>query len=114
MSKRIKRVNQLIKQEISQILLREIDSLKNTLVTVTRAETTPDLRESKIFLSVIPDENTNKIIKFLNRNIYRLQQKINKRLHMKPVPKIKFVQDKITKEAERIERILEQLKKKEE
>jgi len=69
MSKRIKRVNQLIKQEISQILLREIDSLKDTLVTVTRAETTPDLRESKIFLSVIPEENTNKIIKFLNRKL---------------------------------------------
>ncbi len=113
MTRRIKRVNQLIKQEISQILLREIETPKNTLVTVTRVESTPDLRESKVFISVIPEENKDKLITFLNRRIYGLQQGINKRLKMKIVPKIRFVEEKKTAEAARIEEILEGLKNKE-
>jgi ribosome-binding factor A len=110
-SKRIKRVNQLIKCEISQILLREIDYPKDILVTVTRAETSPDLRESRVFISIMPEENGKKIIQFLNRRIYCLQQKINKKLKMKPVPKITFCEEKKTKEAARIEKILDELKK---
>jgi ribosome-binding factor A len=111
MSKRIQRVNQLIKREISQIILREIDSPKDTLITVTRVETTPNLIESRVFISVLPEENCEKIIKFLKKIIYQLQQKINKKLKMRPVPKIIFMEEKKTAEAARIEKILDELKK---
>ena len=110
MSKRIQRVNQLLKREVSQLLLKEVEPPKDTLITVTRAETTSDLRVSRIFISIIPEENREKIIKFLNRKIYYLQQKINKRLRMKPVPKIIFMEEEKTKTAARIEKILEELK----
>lgn len=112
MSRRIQRVNQLIKQEISKLILREIEGPKDTLITVTRVSSTPDLRESKVFISIIPEENKNKTFLSLNRKIYQLQQKINKRLKMKIVPKIVFVEEKMTASAARIEEILEELKKK--
>ena len=111
MSKRIQRVNQLIKKELGQILLREVEFPADTLVTVTRVETSPDLREGKIFISVIPEVKTTRIIDFLNRKIYFLQQKLNKRLKMKFIPKIEFREEKETREAGRIEEILEKLKK---
>ncbi len=111
MSKRIQRVNQLMRQEISQLLLREIDLPKNILVTVTRVETASDLSQSRVFLSAIPEESIDKVISLLNKKIYWLQQKINKRLVMKRVPRIKFTEDKRTTEAGRIEKILEELKK---
>ena len=78
MGKRIQRVNQLIKKELGQILLREIEFPADTLVTVTRVETSPDLREGKIFISVIPEIKTTRIIDFLNRKIYFLQQNLIK------------------------------------
>ena len=112
MSRRIQRVNQLIKQEISRIILREIDGPKDTLITVTRVSSTSDLRESRVFISVIPEENKAKAFLSLNRKIYHLQQEINKRLKMKIVPKIIFVEEKMTASAARIEEILEGLKKK--
>jgi len=141
-SKRIQRVNALIKREISQLLLREIEFPSDTLLTVTRVETSPDLLESKVFISVIftpyrpapyakfiksekptaslgggagaePEKEIKKIVDFLNRRIYFLQQKINQRLKMKPIPKIKFLEEGKTSEAGRIEEILEQLKNKE-
>lgn len=113
MSKRIQRVNQLMRREVSQLLLREFEFPKDILVTVTRTETTPDLKESKIFISVMPEEEIEKIIQILNKKIYFLQQKINKRLKMKLLPKLKFLPEKMTVEAGRIEEILEKLKKEE-
>jgi len=111
MSKRIQRVNQLIKKEISQLLLREIEFPSGILVTVTRVETSPDLKDSHILVSAIPEEKQKRAFEILNKNIYILQQKLNKRLKMRPIPKIKFLEEKKTAEAGRVEEILEELKK---
>jgi ribosome-binding factor A len=111
MSKRIQRVNQLIKKELGQILLREVEFPKDVFVTVTRVETSADLVQAKIFLSCLPDNETPKILTFLNRQIYNIQQKLNKRLKMKFIPRIEFREEKETREAGRIEEILEELKK---
>ena len=112
MSERIQRVNQLIKKEFSQILLREVDFPKDILVTITRVDTSPNLRESKVFISTVPEDKAQRVLKILNQEIYELQQKINRRLKMRPVPRIKFSEERETAEAGRIEEILEKLKSK--
>jgi len=110
MSKRIQRVNALIKRELSQLILKELDFPLDILVTLTRVETTSDLRDTNVWISIIPDEKNKKIIEILDKNIYFLQQKLNKRLKMRLLPKIKFLEEKKTKEASRVEEILEKLK----
>lgn len=114
MSKRIQRVNQLIKKELSQIILKEIEFPSDVLVTVTRVETTSNLIESKVYVSVMPEEKTSKVFQILNRQVYELQQKLNQRLQMRPIPRIKFIEEKETKEAGKIEEILEKIKNKQE
>lgn len=111
--KRIQRVNQLIKKEISQIILREIDFLPHLLVTVTKVETSDDLQDSNVFVSVLPEESRRKTIDFLSRRIGFLQGKINQALRMRPLPRLRFLEEKETSEAGRIEELLEQLKKQE-
>lgn len=113
MKKRIARVNQLIKKELSQILLREGEFPKDVLVTITRVETTVNLRESKVFLSVWPEEKRKKFLENLSKKVYFLQQKLNQRLKIKIIPKILFLEEKRMAEAEKIEKILEKLKKEE-
>ena len=112
MSKRIQRVNQLIKKEFSQILLREVDFPKDILVTITRVDTSPNLRESKVFISTVPEDKGQLVLKDLNQKVYELQQKINRRLKMRPVPRIRFSEERETSEAGRIEELLEKLKSK--
>ncbi len=56
MSKRIPQVNQLIKKELSQIIQREIDFSPDVLVTLTRVDTSSDLMEAKIYISVLQEE----------------------------------------------------------
>lgn len=113
MSQRIPQVNQLIKKELSQIIYREIDFPLDVLVTLTRVETTFDLGEAKIFISSFPTEKSKNVLLTLDKNIYQLQQILNHRLRMRPIPRIRFVEEKETAEAGHIEEILATLKKEE-
>ncbi|OGZ17418.1 MAG: ribosome-binding factor A [Candidatus Nealsonbacteria bacterium RBG_13_37_56] len=111
MSKRIEKVNVLIKKELSLILLKEVDFSKNALVTITRVEAAPNLSEVKIYVSTMPDNQTDKVHEILKRRVYDIQQCLNKRLKMRPIPKIEFKKEEKTKQADRVEGLLEQLKK---
>jgi ribosome-binding factor A len=111
MSKRILRINQLLKNQVSQVLLRDFEPPVGVLVTVTRVETSSDLSQTKVFVSVVPKEKQQIVISALSKKIFRLQQELNKKMKIRPVPKIRFVKEKKTEEAERIEQILQKLKK---
>ena len=108
------RVNQLIKKELSKILLQEIDFPRGILATMTRVETSVNLQESKIYISVFPEKEGVKILEILNKSVYRLQQKLNRRLKMRPLPRIRFAEEKATAEAGRIEELIEKIHKKNE
>jgi ribosome-binding factor A len=54
--KRLDRVNQLIKEEISTLLQRELKDPRLGFVTVTEVETSKDLRQAKVFVSVLGDD----------------------------------------------------------
>jgi ribosome-binding factor A len=54
--KRLDRVNQLIKEEISTLLQRELKDPRLGFVTVTEVETAKDLRVAKVFVSVLGDQ----------------------------------------------------------
>ena len=110
MSKRIDRVNQLIKQTLSRLLLKELDFDKEVLITITRVNTAPDLSKSIVLVSVMPEEKIEQVMRSLHKNIYHLQQKVNKKLVMKRVPKIIFREEIKTREADRIEKLLDELK----
>ncbi len=111
MGNRLQRVNQLIKKELGQIFLREVEFPQEVLSTITRVETSPNLIEAKIFVSTFPENRSPEVLKILNSQVYQLQQKLNKRLKMRPIPKIEFFEEKKTAEAGQIEEILSRIKK---
>jgi len=112
-SKRILRVNSLIKKELSRIILREIEFPKGVLATITRTETYANLEESNVFVSVLPESKSQEAFRILNKNIYFLQKILDKKLRMRPIPKIRFLKEEATVEAARIEEILQKLKNEE-
>lgn len=113
MNPRIPKVNQLIQEELGEILLRELELPDGALVTVTRVDATGNLQEAKVYISVMPEASQQDVFAVLQRNIYDIQQMINKRLRMRPVPRIRWVVETKTSEAQRIEELLEKMKKKE-
>lgn len=105
MGKRIERVNKLLKEQINNILLREID-FEGVLVTITDVETTPDLRYCNMKISVMPENKEKIILKKIENQIYGIQKTLNKKLNMRPVPKIKFKIDQDVKKLHKIDEIL--------
>jgi len=90
MSLRIEKVNELIKQEVGKIILSEMNFSTDVMVTVMRAEVSKDLRYADVFISVLPFEKKEKVKEALEENIYFIQKILNKKLFMKPLPRIKF------------------------
>ena len=113
MPHRIQRINQLIREQISQILLKEFDIPLGTLITITRVETSKDLENSKLYISVLPEKETQGILDLLNRRNYFFHKRLKKILKIKIIPNIEFRKDERTAQADRIEEILEKLKKEE-
>jgi ribosome-binding factor A len=111
MENRVPGVNQLIKRELSGIILKEIEFPQDTLVTLTRVETSSNLIESKIYVSVIPESRQDAVMKLLRGQVYFLQQLLNDRLRMRPIPKIIFVKEEETVRAGKVEELLEELKR---
>lgn len=112
-SNRVEKVNSLLKREISKIIQREIAFPDGAMATLTRVEATSNLIEAKVYVSTFPEDKSGEVLKILNKEVFDIQQKINKKLNMRPIPKIIFIKDEITKKAGRIEELLEQLKNKE-
>ena len=111
MNLRLKKVNELIKQEVGDLVARELDLSREILITVTKAVVSPDLRYADILVSVLPAEKKLSTLRSLNKNVYSLQQKLNKKLTMKPVPKIRFELDKTGEYVSRIDKVIEEIHK---
>lgn len=107
MSHRLEKINELIKQELGKIILEEEEFGSGVLATIMGVETSQDLLHTNVFLSCYPTKAGEEVLESLTWHIFGLQQRLNKKLKMHPVPKIRFVLDKTEAEAEKIEKIIE-------
>lgn len=106
---RIEKINKLIKQQISEMLIRELSLKPGIFLTVSKVDTTRDLRYTRIFLSIFPEREANYVLETLKKELYRLQGALNKKLSMKPLPKIEFYQDTTESKADEVEKILKKI-----
>jgi len=111
MTKRIAQINGLLKKELSVIIAKGEGFDRNTLITITRVETTNDLSLAKVFISIMPEEKSPEIMDFLKKNIYHIQQELNNKLFIKRVPKIAFYPETKTAQAGKIEELIEKIHK---
>lgn len=106
---RAERLNELIRKEVGEIIFNTLDTEPGVLVTVTRVITNANLFTAEVFISVYPSNKAEEILKKLGRSIYEIQQLLNKKLKVRPVPKIIFKYDKNPEEASKIENILKEI-----
>lgn len=111
MTNRILKVNEVIKEELGKIIYSKIDISKNILITITRVKVLPNLSQAFVYISVIGGDE-KEIFNILEKNIYHIQQHLNKRLNMRPIPKIIFKLEKETEKAAKVEELLEKIKEK--
>jgi ribosome-binding factor A len=92
---RIERVNQLIRQELSQLLQRGTkDPRLSGYISINSVETTPDLRHAKVFVSCICDEEKKKeILAALGHSSGFFRSELAKHLTMRRVPELHYTWD---------------------
>jgi len=110
---RVAQVQRLMKEELSKILFREVEMPEGAVVTLTRVDASPNLQQAKVYISVVPDEKGKDVLRVLKQSIYDIQQDLNEKLVMRPVPKIQWMLETATAEAQRIEELLDRIKKEE-
>ena len=111
---RIEKLQELIKQEMSKMLLREIKDPRIGFVTVTDVEMTGDLREAKIFVSVMGDEKKVKdSLKGLQSAVGFIRREIGRRIRLRFTPEISFALDTSLDYSEHIQKILLDIEKQE-
>ncbi len=110
--KRADKVADLIKAELSEILLRQINDPQVKGITVTNVKVTDDLRQARVFF-VRMGENvcSEETIKGLHRAVGFLRRELGKRLQLRYVPEIKFMFDESFEYGDRIDRLLVEIKK---
>ncbi|HET9491182.1 MAG TPA: 30S ribosome-binding factor RbfA [Methylomirabilota bacterium] len=108
--KRLDRVNQLIREEISLLLQRELKDPGLGFVTVTEVETTKDLRSAKIFVSVLGDEGQwTASLAALTRARGFIRNWLREHLDLRVTPELEFRADRSMEHAARIQQLLKRL-----
>jgi ribosome-binding factor A len=108
--KRLDRVNQLIREEISLLLQRELKDPRLGFVTVTHVETSPDLRIAKVFVSVLGDEAewTASLTALASARGF-VRNWLRQHLDLRQTPELDFRADRSMEHAARIQALLRQL-----
>ncbi len=91
MSQRLSKINEMMKREISVVVQRDFE-FKDALVTVSEVEVTQDLREAKVFVSVLGAHKQQALDK-LNAGHSKVQSRIAKRITLRCTPVLTFRED---------------------
>ena len=91
MSRRLDRVNELLRREIGNVIQKDYE-WQGKLVTVSEVEVTQDLKEGKVWTSVLGGDAAPVIDK-LNREHGSIQSKVMKRVVLKSTPVLRFHHD---------------------
>ncbi|MDD4409598.1 MAG: ribosome-binding factor A [Candidatus Pacebacteria bacterium] len=100
------KLNNLVKEQLNKIIFKELDILPGILLTITRVECNSFGTEARVYVSVIPDEKFEAVFSFLRRRSREIQYFLKKSLRIHPIPRVRFVEEKSTKNAARIEKLL--------
>jgi len=92
MAHRIERVNNLIRQEISELLRREVkDPRLSYFVAVTEVSTSADLRHAKVFVSCISSkEEREETLNALTAASGFFRRELTKQLRLRRIPELSF------------------------
>jgi ribosome-binding factor A len=109
---RSERVGELLTEVIAEVLREDIRDPRVTAVTITAAKVTRDLRQARIYFTILGGtaENKDSVLAGLKSALGFIRSRIGKQLKLRFVPAIEFFYDGSVDEAERIEKLLRQVK----
>ena len=109
MTERTARLDELLREEISAVIARDVDDPRVGFVTVTDVEVAPDLRHAKVWVSVIGSDTERKAtMRALGRAMPFVRNRLGK-LRLKRIPELHVHADTTAERGTRLLRILDDL-----
>ena len=112
-SQRQLRVGELVKQNLGELFIRneaKIPTINSKLITVTEVRMTPDLKTARVYVIPLGGIDTKETVRILTENSHLVRKALSKRLVIKFLPKLIFVEDNSFEYAEKIEKIIKKNK----
>ena len=112
-SQRQLRVGELVKQNLGELFIRneaKIPTINSKLITVTEVRMTPDLKTARVYVIPLGGVETKETVKILTEYSHLVRKALSKRLDIKFLPKLTFVEDNSFEYAEKIEKIIKENK----
>jgi len=107
--RRVRRLNQLLREELSRLIRREVKDPRVGLVTVTGVEVTADLEHADVFVRTVETErDLSEMIDGLRSAAGYLRHALGKELHLRRIPELTFREDRSLERARRIEDLLDE------
>lgn len=109
MNHRVLRINNLIHEELSKLLVREVD-FQGALATITEIVTTDEMDYAVVRVSVIPSDRADRVLRTLEKATSHLQYLLVRKMNIRPMPKIRFEIDHGPEKAAEMEKIMKKIK----
>lgn len=104
---RIAKVNSLIEHALGPVLRDTLD-WQTGLVTITKVDTSRDMKWAKIWISILGGSD-QKILDFLQNHIYDIQGQLNQAFATKVIPRISFHLDTAPRYVEHIDELIKEI-----
>jgi ribosome-binding factor A len=109
-TQRTDRIDQLLRQEIGEILARDIQDPRIGFVTITDVETAPDLSTARVWVSVIGQpEERERTLKALQRAMTFVRHELGGRVRLRRIPELLVRADDTAQRGTRVLRLLAEL-----
>lgn len=99
---RMKRIADLIRTTLAEILLREMEDKRFHGVTITRIEVSRDLNHARIYVSFMPGQDTKEMTKALNHAAKYLRYNLAQEIKLRVTPDLRFYYDDSNVKGQRI------------
>ncbi len=112
--RRVDRIEEQLRMELSEIMEREIQDPRVHFVTMTRVKVTPDLGHARVFISTLSEgDERKKILQGLRSAAKFVRRSLSSRLHhLRRIPELIFEYDETLETEMRIEQLFDQIKTK--
>jgi len=112
-SQRQLRVGEMVKQNLGELFIRDeakIPLINTKLITVTEVRMTPDLKTARVYVIPLGGKEIKETVRILTEYTHLVRRSLSKRLDIKFLPKLTFVEDNSFEYAEKIEKIIKEIK----
>ncbi len=111
-SNRTVRVNELVQRELSDILRKRYQT-ESVAVTITEVRVSPDLRDARVFVSVVgSEEAAEEKLKWLRAIAPAIREEVSRRIVLKYLPKFEYLLDHSAIRGARILQVLDEIEPK--